>query len=365
MTEIENKSQKAMPKNFTEKAGLLFKLLGAVTRKTHPKKELSVARSRAVAYNELTKLRLERRGSSNLPTDRERIILETEKRRKILHKEFTDNQMDLEIRIQEYGHLSARCVTLDGTPYQEDSSDNSIPIVLIPGISGDLETVKTFAIELALRGKKVIVIGYPESNMGVVTQQYTDKTEESLRPQENFFSRAIQKILPEGNFELWAHSTGCPISARIASSYLLKDRVEKLALVAPIGCVDSSINKLIMGGIVDVKNLITMSPPDVARYGLIGGSTGEVDPEQQKMKAAIMNHVMKLIVKRLDEFEKISELDKCKTAVWIGKKDTLTHASLATDSLRAQGAHVIEGIGTHNRFVTHPEEVVEAILNAF
>ena len=141
--------------------------------------------------------------------------------RDVLAQEFITNQVDLHVDLGKLGLQFAMASVLP-SPDQEAARQKP-PIVLIPGISNDLENMGMLPQEMAFEGRNVIFIGYPENWMGDVTNEFADAAQKSgnYEPHTTFFKRAIEKIKKDpglrtkiGDFEkfdIWGYSAGSVI----------------------------------------------------------------------------------------------------------------------------------------------------------
>jgi len=121
----------------------------------------------------------------------------------------------------------------------ENCESSLPPIVVISGASNGMESMDSFARELALREKdrKIIVLGYPDAPSGKVTSKFCDavKEVEGFDVHAKFFEEVIGKLLPEGSFELWGYSAGGGVSEVMMTKKSISERVDNLVMICPAG----------------------------------------------------------------------------------------------------------------------------------
>lgn len=299
-----NQEKRSPEANMTNKLEGLFYFLGKVTRRNDGKLEsskserpLSVRRERAKLYKLFKK--------TKDPEERKRIIQEARDRDEALRGFL--NQGEVSMSDPELGQAKARFTILK--PSQEKELKDKPPIVLIPGISNDLACVETLGQELSLSGHKVIVVGYPESFMGEVSQEFVDKCKESdsYAPHAKFFENAIDQIVSqEGNIELWGFSTGGPISAEMLSNNpRFSQRVTRAVLVNPSGSVEQNQRQLMTGLAGEVKGLIS---GDAAKFVMTTGREVQDNVEPQtpdhlKKRDEVFATLMERISHRSQSFD--------------------------------------------------------------
>lgn len=187
------------------------------------------------------------------------LLLEA-KQRDILAKQYL-TQRELSVPLPELGLQSSRVIELVLPEKDRDmESQNLPPIFLIPGISNDVECVGSLAMEVAMKGRRVIVVGYPESYNGSVTPEFVKAVADhaSYGPHVAFYKAALDSLIPnKGEVELWGYSTGCPITAELLTDPDYQSRTKNAVLICPASSVDQSQTSLTLGAIAEAKHFAT------------------------------------------------------------------------------------------------------------
>lgn len=112
------------------------------------------------------------------------------------------------------------------------------PIVIIPGISNDLNGSGEFPLKLALKGRRIILITYPESWHGKTTKEFAMAVGKSnnFQPHTDFFKLAINQILGDKtSFDICGLSAGAIMASEITKAKNFSDRIGKINLIVPAG----------------------------------------------------------------------------------------------------------------------------------
>jgi hypothetical protein len=255
----------------------IFYLTGNLTKEKgkfdDKRTPLAVRAIRADDFHELNKLREKRKeilkNGQNI-TQNDLNLLEYVKHRKkeISEKnkdllrvcdQFLNNRKIAEVDMEELGTQKAQYVELVPNGVKKDTP----PIVLILGISNDLEGCGVFPMELAIETKrKVVVFSYPESRRGSVTKEYCEavKRSDNFEPYVDFFEKAINQAVGEEKIiDFCGFSTGSLISALLISNKGFGRRVDQINLIVPPGIVTTTpLNtpvRLIFEGVGLIKQL--------------------------------------------------------------------------------------------------------------
>jgi hypothetical protein len=156
---------------------------------------------------------------------------------KDLFDQFINQRKEIEIDMGDLGKQKSQYVDL--TPKNNDLSKP--PIILIPGISNDLDNIGEFPIELAAFGRRVIMIGYPESWMGKVTKDFRNAVEKSekFEPHIKFFKSAIENLLGgDKQIDMVGVSTGSVIISELMKNENFNFRVNQSNLIIPPGLIE-------------------------------------------------------------------------------------------------------------------------------
>lgn len=358
-------------KNLVDHFEYLFRIFGVVTRKntprpkferTGPERPLSVRRERARLYKLF-------RGTDKKKDAGKRKLIRNEARDKDdILRQFL-KQGEVKVSSPELGEVSARYTEMD--PPKERVTEKKPPIVLIPGLANDLECVDALAQELAFSGRKIIVIGHPDSWMGQVSPEFTQAVEHSptLAPHARFFSEAIQKILPDAaELELWGFSTGGPaVMEMLASDPHLSKKVTEAVLINPIGAVQQTSRQLWTGLVKEIKSWIS---PSFSSYVLTAGREKGETPEapgQRKLKIRVRNALMKRIREPSVHWSEAKVREDGRIVVVAGQSDDVTQCrktfNQKTPLPNAQ-MKVVEFPGNHAAPLAHARELIEQVTAA-
>lgn len=263
------------------------------------------------------------------------------------------------------GEDSARFVSL--TPPESKENERSTPIVLIPGLSNDIDPVGMLAQELAFQGRKVIVIGYPESTMGSVSKVFLSQMGKTrgFEAHGQFFQKAVSSILGNNQeIELWAHSTGGPIAAEILNDGEFSKKVKNAVIISPMSSVDQSLGKMGLGLLREVLEGMRMFP-NLAKYSLVAPGIDE-DEDQVKLKGQVFSSLLKKIIKRSDKWKTMKVQEGGKIVFWSGGKDGLTKSSQADELFNEneQAITMTNPNGSHLTGLIKPEIVIPEIHKA-
>ena len=156
---------------------------------------------------------------------------------KDLFDQFINERKEIEIDMGELGKQKSQYCCL--TPKNNDLSKP--PIVLIPGISNDLDSIGGLPIKLAASGRRVIMIGYPESWMGKITKDFRNAVEKSekFEPHVEFFKSVIENLLGFDNqIDMVGISTGSIIISELMKNKNFNLRINQSNLIIPPGLIN-------------------------------------------------------------------------------------------------------------------------------
>ncbi len=211
------------------------------------------------------------------------LFLEAKQRDALAEQYLT--QREVSVTLPELGTQTARVIELVLPDKDRDHEQRDAPpIFLIPGISNDVECVGSLAMEAAMRGRKVIVVGYPESHNGSVTPEFVKAvaTHDSYGPHVAFYKAALETVVPnEGAVELWGYSTGCPITAELLTDPRYQARTKQAVLICPASSVDQSQASLTLGAIAEAKHFATTSATTANLMMSAGSVHGETKAHEE------------------------------------------------------------------------------------
>lgn len=207
-------------------------------------------------------------------------ILQTAKSRDKLSGEYLTNQHNVSVTFPEYGRQTAQFVHLE--PPEEvrmtkPEEYNKPPIVMLGGWGADVDSDESIVKALALSGRRVVFLAYPDSLYGSMTEKFADGVAKSKSAElhSKFFKTAIgairnslveQKIwkVDEGSvpekLELWGMSMGAMIGAEMLTDSQFGQQVAEAVFYGPAGSVDFGSKHNLFGKDVDTSILRQAAP---------------------------------------------------------------------------------------------------------
>lgn len=286
------------------------------------------------------------------------------------------NQGEVKVNVPNLGEQSARYSIINPPEGRRTvDTDSKPPIFLIPGISNDIDCVGALAQEIPFMGRKVIVVGMPESQMGKVTLEFAKAVSDSssFGPHVEFFKGAINALVGENSqVELWGHSAGSAIIAEILNDPKFQERVTDAVFLNPASSANISEKALNLGVLNELRNLVGRNLP---KYTLTVGATSNLPDtqEQKSLKANVTKLMLKKVCTLAEGWKKARVREGGKILVYSGRKDQLTRSyelfKEDRDSLdRVKYInHQIEVIddpnGFHSTPLTEPQRVIRQIFN--
>ncbi len=262
--------EKAMPEK--DLAGAFDKLFYAatfITRKSMAEHKAGIERTRQLRRVR-AKLYKELKGIPHNQKESRQEIFDEAHKRDALEAQFL-NQGNVEVTLPNLGTQSSRFTVVELPESQKPPEARALPpIVFIPGISNDTAYGISLVEELALNGRKVITLGYPESSLGSLTPEFAQASSESntYQPHTDYFKGAINKLVGDGEFELWGHSTGSAIDGTLLADPEISQRVTNAVLLSPASSVDQSGLSLNIGIARDFM-AIKRDLPEFAKFSFI------------------------------------------------------------------------------------------------
>ncbi len=309
---------------------------------------------RARIYKDLKRIPKENKA------ERQELIQEAHTRDK-LARDFL-NQSEITVHVMQgsepLGKQTARHVTLQ--PPERNAQLEKPPIFLIPGISNDLDSVAGLAQELAYSGRKVVTVAYPDTRPGRVTQEFAKAVKESpnFEPHTAFNEAVIDKLLPEGEFDLWVFSTGGPIGAEILNDPKYQNRVSNAVLIAPASSVDQSTFSAGLGLAHELAELKSTGH----RYSFVIGARGlNIPKEANDARSAVSAALAGKVIQSMpDLYEGARVKTGGKIIVISEEKDEVTKTEKAKDIFSKNPQMQITTLegAYHNTAVTEPERVI-------
>lgn len=234
------------------------------------------------------------------------------------------NQKEIRVMINGAGEQMSRFVTLE--PLTERKTERpQTPVVIVPGASNDIDCVGTLAQELALRGRKVTILGYPESFMGKVTPEFVEMIDRAstYEPHAEFYKKAINMIVPEGDFELWGYSNGGPIVELMLSEKNFGNRVKDAVIVCPANSVNQSLGEFIIGTIKELKHLMEEFK-FLPRYSFTTGNKNLENKDHLKLRNKVLNIVLRRVLIEMNLWKDARVKDRGTITIVSGTEDEIT-----------------------------------------
>lgn len=174
-----------------------------------------------------------------------------------IDRQFAD-QKELAIDLPGLGIQKAFYADIQLPIQETQSTEPKSPVFVVPALSGDLYGVEPIVRELALSGRRVVSVAYPESFHGKTTEEFANAVDSSKTyyPHTEYFKKAIGKLLQEGDMELWGFSTGGPIVAELLSDPKIQRRTTTAVIVAPASSVDQSKLSFNAGLLYELKERV-------------------------------------------------------------------------------------------------------------
>jgi hypothetical protein len=293
---------------------------------------------------------------------REKIIEEAHLRDEIIEQYMNQREMTIN---SKYGELKARVVDINPPEgSQTEETKNMPPIFYIQGISNDIECGSAFLTELALQGRRVVSVGYPESFMGQTTQEFADAVEEDegFGPHTEFYKTVIDKLFKEGEeIELYGYSTGAPIVSGILQEKKYQERTKNAALLFPAASVDQTVNSINLGVVHDMGFIKENSS---ASLNLTVASKRPQEKEQIKLRKEIMGSLMKKIGKANESWRTARVEEGGNIVVISGEKDAITKSAQMNEEFKRGNDQIKAAVlpdAYHSTLQIKPDRVVAEI----
>ena len=204
------------------------------------------------------------------------------------------NQKELIIDLPDLGQQSSFYADINISKDNEvKESEQQPPVFVVPALSGDLYGVEPIVRELALSGRRVVSVAYPESFYGKTTEEFANAVDSSKTyyPHTDYFKKAIEQLLAEGDMELWGFSTGGPIVAELLSDPEIQRRTESAVIVAPASCVNQSKLSFNAGLLSELKEIIK-HPGSFSNISMVYGRKTPGDAQMLERRKRIYNALL-------------------------------------------------------------------------
>jgi len=217
-----------------------------------------------------------------------------------LYIQFLENRQMVEVDMGDLGIQKSQYVELTS----KDVDLEKPPIVLILGISNDLDGSGEFPIKLAkLSKRKIIIFSYPESWHGEVTKEFGDEVEKSdhFEPHVSFFRSAINQVVGnETEIDICGISAGSIMVAELIKDKEFNERINQANLIAPPGITNMGATNIVKGISHEIKSLIFNK--QIKYFPKLSSSNSEIITKTDKQRSYMNNTLGKLAGKLSREY---------------------------------------------------------------
>lgn len=273
------------------------------------------------------------------------------------------NQRDISIDLPGLGKQRSRMVDLVLPDHARSPEAKAMPpIFFVPGLGNDIECVSSLALEAAMRGRRVVVVAYPESFNGQTTPEFVQavKGDAGFGPYRAFYEAALEATLGAGSpVELWGFSTGGPIGASILSDKQFQERTKQAVFFSPAGVTDQTIGSMNRGALLDARFLLSKGAPNYTFS--VPDPAG--DKANVRRRDEIFKSVVGKITKRQDVWKTMRVREGGRIVIVSGGRDGITKSAESEDFLNENPQTIVLPMkdAYHNTPLTEPENVLELV----
>jgi len=295
--------------------------------------------------------------------DEKRLLLKQAHNFDEVFAEFLGNRKQVEVDLEELGIQSSEYTEIKFS----ETNLSRPPIVVIPGISNDLDGIGEFPIKLAMQSKRrIIIFTHPESWHGKVTEEFAEAIgrSDNFKPHTDFFKGAINKIIGiDQKMSILGVSAGSIIVTELMKDKIFKKRVNKVNLIVPPGIVDMNFKNMIRGAGKELKSLLFFESNPLKISVLHSEKIKKSDTDLKNMKIARKNIYSKLS-KEYDWWKNDlqSETGR-KTTVVICDTDGITNGRDGLKKISQNfglDVHLVEK-SSHGTLASIPEKVLKEL----
>lgn len=279
------------------------------------------------------------------------------------------NQGEITVDIPGLGVQSARYTRLDPPESRKTpESDGKPRILLIPGISNDLDSVGGLLLQIPFQGRPADCVAFPESFMGSVTPEYAEAVEKAndFGPHVEFYKSVIDNLYPNGeDVELWGFSNGAAIVEQILHDTKFQARVPNAVLISPAASADMSSRQLIFGTIKEMARYVPKLGK-ISQYSLTQGRKTPEPEGQRELKKRIFGNLMGKVRTNFELWKDSRVKDGGKIIVVSGERDNMTHSRNANESFLENPQVTLVDIkkGSHMTPLLEADKIVNAVNTA-
>jgi hypothetical protein len=230
--------------------------------------------------------------------------------------------------------------------------------------------------KLAFEGRTVVMIAFPESWKGEVTDAFGKATEESptYEPHTTFFKKAIEQIRANQQtkdeigdaqaIDLWGYSTGAAIIAEMLTDPKFREEVANAALICPPSSVNQNMLQAAWGAAREGWEYIRpKNEESTARRNVVNRQGIEVTKDHRDRMLRTFNALKKKPLRSNGWWEKDMKVrDGGKITVVSYDHDEMTRAYKIADKIRANpNLNLVELPGTHETWLSNPDPLIAAV----
>ncbi len=321
---------------------------GLITR-NNDHNSLFLRRERAIIYHQV----LEHRKNKDCKSAKK--LLDEAKDRQFIFEQYLI-QKEIEININNCGKQKSRFVNIKPPKHLDQKKP---PIFFIPGIGNDLDRVGSIINEIAFTGRQIICLAQPESFKGKTTNEFTKLVKKSsgYQPHLDYYQQAINKLIPNGDFELYGLSMGGGLSQELLKIPQIYQRITNAVLFSPTNTNRISLFKFISGLIHNTNNINS----DILNFPRYNKTFG-----YKKNRQKIIVSLCLKGTKTQEQWKDLHVKPGGKITIITGDKDHITYGSLLNkEKLKTnpQIEHIIFKNGIHSSPITKPKEFLKQILH--
>lgn len=347
--------------NSTEKGEKVFRRLKIVTKKgskitrkgERSERSLGLRAHRAELYKKIVK--------TEDPEKRQQILKEAHARDEIESQYLS--QGELTVDLPGLGEQTSRYTMIE-PPEGRKLPGEQYPVFLIPGASNDINSVGNLVKEIAYQGRSVIVVGMPDSQMGITTEAFAKEVKESptMEPHAIFFKTAINKLVGEdASFELWGMSAGSMITAEILNDPKYQERVRQAVLLSPAGTSEHSKNQQNFG-VATESIRVYGKPSRGVHYPLYIGNNK--DQKTPVTAGDIFKTVIQKAREKFEPYQSMKVADGGQITVVSGTKDNMTRSRESDEDFRSHPQVELISVqgGVHNTPIIEAGRIVPEVF---
>lgn len=228
--------------------------------------------------------------------------------------------------------------------------------------------------EIALNGQDVIGLGYPDSQTGIVNQEFADQVAGSpvLDAHAEYFKAVVRKIIeqyPGRKVELWGQSTGALVWATALNDPEFSELIQGVTFVHPAGSAEVPDQSFQFAAesltLLGRPNRMLLYNYDVALKDRTGLPTNpHIVEENIKLRTEIWSEVKKRTRKDYSNLYTSAQVSTPNNKIYvIGQNDHVTRAYDASEKLSRSGMVLIDdGSGKHQDINTMADILIENIF---